>query len=361
MIKINAQCINTKAEFREFFDADAMERIAVRIARDTEIFADDADHGPERSLLLALAADEGGLPTLRRADGKWLLGIDGAVEVPIASNTPPREGEISRRNARKLLLGEIAGREVVLDADNGETIKAHAGTKKRLPDKHRRKKSPQPPANADGEPLRLVRICNESMLGGAKVDIGGNHTYVVAPGATAFLLKCGEGYVDKLPQKSVSAGYTCDIRYGADGSATVVCKNREDRVTVERQFKADTLQQACADSAGGFVALVDGKIIPYSREVQPDAISDMFIPDDEHVVMIRLAGRQIVALTDKKKVYSNYTVTPDEGRPVLWIGQDAEGSLTYIYEDDYYFPGNADIIDTPARRYIYDKGDTNNA
>lgn len=368
MIKINGQCISTIAEFRSFFDADAMGRIGGRIADDSDLFPTGAEYALIRSILRALGKDEGPRPKLRKVDKRIAICLDGVGEVTLIYNVPPKEGEITWQNARKLLVGEIAAAEVELDEENDETIHTDAGKENHFQgmDADREthgsnKKESGSNSNKQGAILHLVRVHNKSVLGDSRIDIGGYHTYDIPPGTTAYLLKCGERYINKLPQFSVSSGYACMIKYGSDGKVTVVCVDSNGQTKVERQFKAEALQQICADRTGGFVALIDGKILAYSREVQPDDIADMFLPDDERVVMIRVAGRQIVALTDKKRVYSNYDIDIDPDRPVLWIGQNAEGTFNYIYEDNYSFPGDVDVIDSEKGIYIYDKGELKHA
>lgn len=368
MIKINGQCISTLAEFRSFFDADAMGRIGGRIADDSDLFADDVEYGQVRGLLRALAKDEGPKPVLRKVDKRMALGLAGTDEVLLAYNIPHKDGVISRQNARKLLVGEIAAAEVELDEEDNETIHTDAGKATHLEgmnggrnsDVHSKDKEYDGKEH-DGENLQLVRLHNKSVLGETTVDIGGSHTYAIPPGTTAFLLKCGDRFINKLPQFSVSSCHACLMKYGTDGGVTVVCIDHQGRQTVEKQFKAEALQQVCADRAGGFVALIDGQILTYSREVQPDDVSEMFLPDDEHVVMIRLTGQQIVALTDHKRVYSNSSVDAEPKRPVLWIGQNYDGTLNYIYEDSYTFPGDVDVIESSKGKYVYDKGELKNA
>jgi len=368
MIKINGQCISTIAEFRSFFDADAMGRIGGRIADDSDLFPTGAEYALVRSILRALGKDEGPRPKLRKVDNRMAICLDGVGEVTLIYNIPPKEGEITWQNARKLLVGEIAAAEVELDEENDETIHTDAGKEKHFQGmgadqktQGNNKKESGSNASNHGGILHLVRVHNKSVLGDSTIDIGGYHTYDIPPGTTAYLLKYGEHYINKLPQFSVSPGYACLMKYDSDGKVTVVCIDSLGQSKVKGQFKAEALQQVCADRAGGFVALVDGKILPYSREVQPDDIIDMFLPEDERVVMIRISGRQIVALTDKKRVYSNYDVDVDLNRPVLWIGQNAEGALSYIYEDSYSFPGDVDVIDSSKGKFVYDKGELKHA
>lgn len=369
MIKINGQCISTMAEFRSFFDADAMGRIGGRIADDSDLFPAGTEYASVRSLLRALAKDEGQRPTLRRDNTRMVLCLAGTGEVPLIYNIPPKEGEITRQNARKLLVGEIAAAEVELDEEWDETIHTDAGADSHFQGMNSEGRNTQrhkedadcEEASKEGSALLLQRLQNKSVLGDAMIDIGGSHTYSIPPGSTAYLLKCDECYINKLPQCSVSSVFTCFMKYNSDGNVTVVCIDSFGQTKNIGPFKAEELQQVCADRTGGFVALINGKIVTYSREVQPDDITDMFLPEDERVVMIRTAGRQIVALTDKKRVYSNYNVDVNPNRPVLWIGQSAEGTLNFMYEDDYSFPGNVDVVDTAKGKYVYDKGELKKA
>ena len=149
------------------------------------------------------------------------------------------------------------------------------------------------------------------------------------------------------------------MQYVGDSKVKVCCRNFSDSDTgTEYVFDAEKLTQVCADKKSGFIALIDGEIVSYSDEIQPEDIEDLmaYIPKNEKILMIQLVNRQLFALTNEKKVYSNYSIKADKNRDIVWITKTPEGEIKYIYADEVVFPSDSDKQTAGNISIMYNNG-----
>lgn len=215
--------------------------------------------------------------------------------------------------------------------------------------------------------LSIVDIYNESSEGEAYVIFENSDeslSYKLSYCNHMKVLRSGESYINKLPQFSVSHNQITFIKYNENCSA-VVCtlsfgesEKKGVHSLIEHEFDATLLTQICADERGGFIALVNGNIVTYSSDVQPDDVEDLMmdIPADETIVMIQLVARQIYALTNKMKVYSNYPVNIQDNGNIVWLDRNRDGDILPISRENFTQPKNVDSQKIGTISILYNNG-----
>ena len=203
-------------------------------------------------------------------------------------------------------------------------------------------------------------------LYGMSVSSGEGKAYVIveAPQPLQYELKdnnrmtllMSDGkVVNKIPQCSIGPAHICFLRYLPDSAVEVCCVSLKSKE--ERHIRiSDKVTQVCADNENGFIALIDGRIVSYSSEVQPEHIEDLVcrIPEGEGIIMIQLLNRQVFALTDHRKVYSNFDISVDASN-VVWMERESE-NIRYLYGGNKVSAQNVDEQTSGAITVIYDNG-----
>lgn len=204
--------------------------------------------------------------------------------------------------------------------------------------------------------LEVVSIRNNTSAGYTRVMIEGSDSngleYKIESRNCMHLLRINGAYVNKIPQLSISRNHVNYMEYN-NGDVEDVnvesVKIDEKGVaipfnTINHHFNAFELTQVCADERGGFIALVNGSIVTYSSDVQPDDIEDLMmdIPSDEKIVMIQLVARQIYALSNKMKVYSNFPISIADNGNIVWLDKNSQGEILTISRENFKQPTSVD-------------------
>ena len=269
---------------------------------------------------------------------------------------------LSRKETLALILCELVEREYKTDKERATQacLESFCGEIKSGTIKRAKVTIPFPDLQAQ---LSLGEISNISDSGFAYVifEDKSNHalTYQLNNGNRMFILMIGNCPINKIPQFSVSPTHVNYMQYVGDSKVKVCCRNFNGSDTdTEHIFDAEKLTQVCADKKSGFIALIDGEIVSYSDEIQPEDIEDLmaYIPKNEKILMIQLTNRQLFALTNEKKVYSNYSIKADKNRDIVWITKTPEGEIKYIYADEVVFPSDSDKQTAGNISIMYNNG-----
>ncbi|MDE6670437.1 MAG: hypothetical protein K2K26_12255 [Muribaculaceae bacterium] len=255
---------------------------------------------------------------------------------------------LSRKETLALILCDLVEREYKTDKESTTQAcsDSFCGEIKSGTIKRAKVKIPVPNLQ---EQLSLGEISNISASGFAYVILedDSNHTlnYQLNAGNRMFVLLIGNCPVNKIPQFSVGSTHVNYIQYIGKSEVKVSCKDfNSGNTSVKHVFDARKLTQVCADEKSGFIALIDGEIVSYSDEIQPEDIEDLmaYIPKNEKILMIQLRNRQLFALTNEKRVYSNYKVNTDRDRAIIWMSKAPDGEIKYTYADEFVFPSDSD-------------------
>lgn len=215
--------------------------------------------------------------------------------------------------------------------------------------------------------LEIVTIRNNTSEGYTRVMIEDSSfdglEYKIESGNSMHILGIRGAYVNKLPQLSVSRNHANYMEYSRNG-VNVVNVNIDEKgivlpaTTTNHLFKTLELTQICADERGGFIALVNGNIVTYSSDVQPDDVEDLMmdIPSDEKIVMIQLIARQIYALTNKMNVYSNYPINIADNGNIVWLDKNSQGELLAISKENFMQPISVDKQTIGSITVTYNNG-----
>lgn len=350
MINIDGYNIEYLEELKEFFRLDKVCPLIKAIIMTDEIFDFEGGKIFHNALKYAFESTQESFSVkVSEEDGVDI--VIGGKLFPVR-HTPAKKftdiTTLGRKETLALILCELVECEYKPDKENTVSSapdsfcgEIKSGTIKRaevaipLPELH--------------EQLSLGEISNVSNSGFSYVILEdrANHilNYQLNAGNRMFMLLIGNCPINKIPQLSVSSTHVNYLRYTGESKVKVCCRDfHNDNVGIEHIFDVRKLTQVCADEKAGFIALLDGEIVSYSDEIQPEDIEDLmvYIPENEKILMIQLRSRQLFALTDKKKVYSNYSIKVDKNRDIIWITKDSDGEIKYVYADEFSFPSDSD-------------------
>lgn len=350
MINIDGYNIEYLEELKEVFRLDKVFPLIKAIIMTDELFDFDGGDRFQNALKYTFESTQESFAVKVNEEGGVEVIIDRKL-FPVR-HTPEKNftdiATLSRKETLALILCELVEREYKPDKENSvQSVpdsfcgEIKSGTIKRakitipLSDLH--------------EQLSLGEINNVSDSGFSYVILEdmSNHilNYQLNAGSRMFVLLIGNCPINKIPQLSVSSTHIDYLRYTGDSKVKVCCRDfRNDNVGIDHIFDARKLTQVCADEKSGFIALLDGEIVSYSDEIQPEDIEDLmaYIPGDEKILMIQLKNRQLFALTNNKRVYSNYNVKADKDRDIVWIAKAPDGEIKYVYADEFVFPSDSD-------------------
>lgn len=358
MFIIDGYIIEYIDEFKEHFNLDKALPLVKDIIDTYELFENKECARFRPALAAVYAAKQPSFEVGETPDGGAGILVNG--EVFAIAHTPKdsltKAGALGKQDALALLLSELAARPFHFSqpesADAEDFATAKSQDIKRFP-----------VISAGSGPLQVRQIHNPSDSGFAYVilenDKGDSLFYQLSAGNRMCMLLIGDSPINKIPQLSVSTTHVNYVKY-KDQMHAAVCgiEFKSKRVLSEHTFDATKLTQVCSDERNGFVALVDGEILSFSDELQPEDIEDMtaYIPAKEKIVMIALTNRQIFALTDAKKVYSNFSVACSRQGKVVWMEKDANGDIAFAYEDSIPFPKNTNTQVCAGKSITYDNG-----
>lgn len=306
MININRVFIATDKEFREHFDLEAMAEQALAIALDEEIFIKES----ERALQAVLAAAAKGTSGRTGTDDGGTVFVEcGGCRGLIATALPAsgaKEKALTAPNVVRLVLSELGSRsfeECINDesADLKPLYELNGGQTEPV-------KAFDPDTDDCDAPLRNVVYINRSKSSPAAIRIlldGGIDYIHIPPGDTLVLLTKGNRYISTHPRMSQTLSHRVVILPKDDRDAEAIVQSHTGGQIRSLTFDRLLLTDVCADQTGGFVALCGGDVLTYSSQLQPDDVDNLFVPEDERIVKILTSSRQLAALTDAGRVYTN--------------------------------------------------------
>ncbi len=271
---------------------------------------------------------------------------------------------LSKKDTLSLILCELVEREYQMNKETAMQLGADSfcggiksGTIKRV-----KITVPFPDLRLQAQ-LSVGEINNISDSGFLYVifEDNANHilNYQLNAGNRMYFLLIGNYPINKIPQISVSSTHVSYLQYIGRTEVKVCSKDfKGNSIGREHFFNAGKLTQVCADEKSGFIALIDGEIVSYSDEIQPEDIEDLmvYIPENEKILMIQLRNRQLFALTNEKKVYSNYRVNADKNRDIIWLTKTTDGEIKFIYADEFVFPSDSDRQKVGSISMTYNNG-----
>lgn len=327
MIKIGNNIITYDAQFRQYFEWEAVRKTAGKVARDETLFVDGHDIDVQQMLARVLDRGLGGL--VAGADnGRPTLtdGEDGGMTLTLVHQTAVGEERARTFSAPEwiaLMLHELARRaapEALLDGQSSasaavsplaDEIRLHADQQLELV-------LFTPASRLEGR-LRTVRIVNGSSLPGYATVVvktpGGRMVDMVRVRHRECLFAnfVGDCVVELLPRFVAACGH-CNYLTGEGDRLTL--GRRLFATGQTRVYSPDRcagITQFCPDSEGGFVGVVDGRLLPFSTLIRPDDDCDFPLADDERFVKVVIGGRMLLALTDRGRTCSNYPSSPLAG------------------------------------------------
>lgn len=371
--------------FRKHFNLNEMLPLAMQISKDKELFiSDDESKNTQQILNEIIGLNHQQFP-IQIEDGNALLVIgDKTYEIKYSSSDIfSKTKSLNKDNVIALLLSELGHRPYdIVPEDNGiDSIENVAGTKSSAQSEFATTSSRIDIENnniiriplfdsalckEDGN-LEVVSIRNNTSSGYTRVMIENSDSngleYTIESGNWMHILKINGAYVNKIPQLSISRNHANYMCYNRDDVNVESVKIDETGVTTpfntaSHHFNALELTQICADERGGFIALVNGNIITYSNDVQPDDVEDlkMDIPDDERIVMIQLIARRIYALSHKMKVYSNFPISIADNGNIIWLDKNSKGEIMTISRKNFTQPTSVDKQTMGSTTISYNNG-----
>lgn len=371
--------------FRKHFNLEEMLPLAMQVSKDVDLFINDEVLRETQGYLRRIVESKSHWFPLSIDDGKVVLdiGTERYEVIHTQAETFCSENYLGREDAIALLISELGGRPYSFSPSNNgndslkdSEVSSAAGSltdplisSPVILEENRILRLPQyNHSRVDSESIEIIAIQNHTAKGYTRVIIETNDSdgleYKLDSQTTMFLLKINGTYLNKLPQLSVSMNHADYLSYSGD-VVEVRCKSlnhKNDTLSphnpISHRFGALALTQVCADERGGFIALVNGEIIAYSTDIQPDVVEDMMmdIPADEKIVMIQLAGRQIFALTDKKRVYSNCPCKIEDNGQIVWLDKSDSGEIMAVSEKNFKQPKNVDKRSLGSTVISYNNG-----
>ncbi len=373
MIQVNGHIIMTVDDFEKHFDLNRMVEIASQIVEDTDIFVGLEEYDVTLEALARVMC--GAAIDVEEQQGQihWMIDdLSGSLEGSVGGKKTKLDGV----KAKKLLISALGHKSyspiVTLGTEPNPTPfpkdpeSRIPAPESQIPNPPKTPKTEGPEDREDPESqipnpksqipnpeaqrpytalhseqsvvldlakedapgiLRTHTLVNNSLQGSAYVEAGPLKIEIKANHAVTLLLK-DRGLTAVLHHESVGPFHRIESQILDDGSTQILNTDLETgKVTKPASFPQGALWQVCADNQGGFVALVDGQVLTYSRLITPDALEDMMIPEDEKIVMIAISGAQIMLLTSQGRTYSNFRNPWRKTKNVLRVGVDANGAI----------------------------------
>ena len=215
--------------------------------------------------------------------------------------------------------------------------------------------------------IEVVSIRNNTSAGYTRVMIEDKDSnaleYKIESGNCMHILRINGEYVNKIPQLSISRNHANYMGYNRDDVNVESVEIDEKGIAISikatnHRFNALKLTQVCADERGGFIALVNGNIVTYSSDVQPDDVEDLMmdIPSDEKIVMIQLVAHQIYALSNKMKVYSNFPINIADNGNIIWLDKNSRGEILTLSRENFKQPTSVDKQTIGSITVTYNNG-----
>lgn len=371
--------------FRKHFNLNEMLPLAMQISRDKELFISDEESKNTQQLLNEILESTIQQVPIRIENGKAFLIIgDKKYEITYScSELLSKINFLNKYNVSALLLSELGCRPYdIVPEDNGidstgnvaetkTSAQLEFETASSMVDIENNNITRIPLFDStlckeDGN-LEVVSIRNNTSSGYTRVMIEDSDSngleYKIESGNWMHILKINGAYVNKIPQLSISRNHANYMCYNRDDVNVESVKIDETGVTTpfntaSHYFNALELTQICADERGGFIALVNGNIITYSNDVQPDDVEDLMmdIPSDERIVMIQLITRQIYALSNKMKVYSNFPISIADNGNIIWLDKNSKGEIMTISRENFKQPSSVDKQTIGTTTISYNNG-----
>ena len=357
--------------FRKHFNLNEMRPLAMQIAKDKELFISDEESKYTQQILNEILESTIQQVPVQIDNGKALLIIgDKTYEITYScSEVLNKMNFLNKDNVIALLLSELGcvaydpvHRNNEIDStENINEIKTavQSGFEQQsslidieINNIIRIPLFDSALCKEDGT-LEDLSIRNNTSAGYTRVMIEDSDSnglkYKIEAGNCIHLLRINGAYVNKLPQLSISRNHANYMEYNRDNVKVESVRIDEKSIgqtfnTINHHFNTLELTQICSDERGGFIALVNGGIVTYSIDVQPDDVEDLMmdIPSDERIVMIQLVARQIYALSNKMKVYSNFPIDIANNGDIVWLDKNSQGDILTISRENFKLPTNVD-------------------
>ena len=357
--------------FRKHFNLLEMLPLAMQISKDKELFISDEESKNAQKTLNEIIESKNQYFPIQIENGKAILIVrDKNYEITYSCSDSLRKiNVLNKEQVIALLLselGSVAYNPVPPDndmdstenvAETKTTSQSEFATTLSLIDIENNNiiRIPlfDPASCKEVGNLEILTIRNNTATGYTRVMIENSDSngleYKIESGCCMHILRINGTYVNKLPHLSISRNHANYMKYNRDNVNVESVKIDEKDVVVpfnasNHRFNALELTQICADERGGFIALVNGNVVTYSRDVQPDDVEDLMmdIPADEKIVMIQLVARQIYALSNKMKVYSNFPISFADNGNIIWIDKDSKGEILTISKENFKQPTSVD-------------------
>lgn len=330
MFKINDNTIISTQLFHQHFDVKAALDIVSIIATDDKVFGQQ--DLPVRQMLKHLCENDTKDVSFHVLGGDAILSCIDAEPVTLKHVKVKNEEELLSKIKSftdvsllydEVLLYELSHTDIcindITDNSNSESnnvIKLQSGEKVEYT-------LFTPFANLDSD-INTIKIENISVNTGFAVivvkNINNNILDIIRlkNGECMFANFIGKSLVEILPRLSVSIDHCNYFVFDHDGETNVGNFNFVTNIT---SFLAtQNVTQFCADSDGGFLAVANGKLLPFTCLLNPVDDLDFGLNDGEIFVKVVLIGRMLLALTNKGRTLSNIDNNFNNMKNIISIG-----------------------------------------
>lgn len=374
--------------FRKHFNLNEMLPLAMQISKDKELFISDKESKNTQQILNEILESTIQQVPIQIENGKALL-IIGNKKYEITyscSEILSKMNFLNKDNVIALLLSELGcvaydpvptNNEIDSTENVNKTktdVQSEFESKSSLVDIEINNIIRIPLFDSalckeDGN-LEILSIRNNTSAGYTRVMIEDSDSngleYKIEAGNCIHILRINGAYVNKLPQFSISRNHANYMEYDRDNVKVVSVRIDEKGLgqsfnTTNHHFNTLELTQICSDELGGFIALVNGNIVTYSIDVQPDDVEDLMmdIPSDEKIVMVQLVARQIYALSNKMRVYSNFPIDIANNGDIVWLDKNSQGDILTISRANFKQPSSVDKQIIGSINVLYNNGKIN--
>lgn len=379
MIKLKSgKKINDFISFREHFNLLEMLPLVNQISRDKELFIQDKESKNTQQILNEIIGIKSQQFPIQIENGKALLIIgEKTHEIKYSCSDILSKIEfLNKDNVIALLLSELGC--VAYDPTENDDIdptenvaQSEFATMPSLVDIENNSIIRIPLFNSslckEDSNIEVVSIRNNTPAGYTRVMIEDKDSnaleYKIESGNCMHILRINGEYVNKIPQLSISRNHANYMGYNRDDVNVESVEIDEKGIAISikatnHRFNALKLTQVCADERGGFIALVNGNIVTYSSDVQPDDVEDLMmdIPSDEKIVMIQLVAHQIYALSNKMKVYSNFPINIADNGNIIWLDKNSRGEILTLSRENFKQPTSVDKQTIGSITVTYNNG-----
>lgn len=318
MIKINGIVISNQSDFIKHFSIEPMLKCITQIAEDEDIF-DNNESCHIQDLLNCIISGQ----TASILESKLVVGEEEPLVLSWSQINLP-DKQLSSEEAKFILINELGQHKYTITEDGQKGTLVNMSEIRGLnciQEAGSIIKLKRVTSETKGE-LWVKTIWNKSKEGIISIT-DGITPFEISPGEVALLLMCGDSYVTAIDTVSASMDHANKIIVLNDTQMAI----ENSKTGKQYIYPFGEVSSVDADEEGGFVAVVNGTLMSYSKIISPEDIEDLEIEASKKVVLVSTLGRQILALTSDGQTYSNINGKLNGLNDIVLIGRISNQSL----------------------------------